>query len=214
MVIVVPDAVPAGKRIGTIIVSPQDRWGVQVPKGFPATGLFSVYNDNPQPLKITNIVAGGGTFKVTLSTLEEGKRFAVNFAAKDGLAVGNYHQTLKLTTDSKETPELSFDLDLSVVPPVNVNPGKINFENVPVSVADYDVTGLSKFTWVTVTRSEGLEITKMTSDLPFIKIKVESVDNHKQTYLLRIGFSEKPPAGKHTGTIKLLHSSAFGVIAR
>ncbi len=147
--------------------------------------------------------SGCETFKVTLNTLEEGKRFAVNFAGKEGLPLGVYHQTIKLTTDSKETPELTFDLDLRVVPPVNVNPGKLAFENVPVSMADYDISGLSKFTWVTVTRSGGLEITNMTSDLPFIKVKVESVDNNKQTYLLRVGFSAKPAVGKHSGVIKI-----------
>lgn len=203
MVIVAPDALPNGKRIGSLIVSPVDRWSAQVPTGFPASGLFSIYHDNPQPLKITKVEAGGETFKVTLNTLEEGKRFAVNFAGKEGLPLGVYHQTIKLTTDSKETPELTFDLDLRVVPPVNVNPGKLAFENVPVSMADYDISGLSKFTWVTVTRSGGLEITNMTSDLPFIKVKVESVDNNKQTYLLRVGFSAKPAVGKHSGVIKI-----------
>ncbi|MBI3423006.1 MAG: hypothetical protein HY011_08700 [Acidobacteria bacterium] len=203
MVIVVPDGLPNGKRIGSIVVSPVDRWSAQAPTGFPVSGLFSLYQDSPQPLKITKLEAGGDTFNVTLNTLEEGKRFAVNFVGKEGLPLGVYHQTIKLTTDSKETPELAFDLDLRVVPPVNVNPGKLAFENIPVSLADYDISGLSKFTWVTVTRSGGLEIKNMTSDLPFLKVKVESVDNNKQTYLLRIGFSEKPPVGKHAGTIKI-----------
>lgn len=203
MVIVAPDALPNGKRLGSVIVSPVDRWSTQVPVGFPVSGLFSLYHDNPQPLKITKVEAGGDTFKVTLNTLEEGKRFAVNFVGKEGLPLGVYRQTIKLTTDSKETPELSFDLDLRVVPPVNVNPGKLAFDNVPVSMPDYDISGLSKFTWVTVTRSGGLEITNLTSDLLFIKVKVESVDNHKQTYLLRVGFNAKPAAGKHTGVIKI-----------
>ncbi len=198
-----PDALPNGKRIGSIIVSPVDRWSTQVPVGFPVSGLFSIYQDNPQPLKITNVEAGGETFKVTLNTLEEGKRFAVNFVGKDGLPLGVYRQTIKLTTDSKETPELSFDLDLRVVPPVSVNPGKLAFDNVPVSLPDYDISGLSKFTWVTVTRSGGLELTNLTSDLAFIKVKVESVDNLKQTYLLRVGFNAKPAAGKYKGVIKI-----------
>lgn len=203
MVIVTPEGLPNGKRIGSVIVTPVDRWSSQIPTGFPVSGLFSIFHDNPQPLKITKVEAGGETFKVTLNTLEEGKRFSVNFVGKEGLPLGVYHQTIKLTTDSKETPELSFDLDLRVVPPVSVNPGKLAFDNVPVSLPDYDISGLSKFTWVTVTRSGGLEITNLTSDLSFIKAKVESVDNLKQTYLLRVGFNAKPAAGKHTGIIKI-----------
>ena len=110
---------------------------------------------------------------------------------------------MKLTTDSKETPELSFDLDLRVVSPVSANPAKVAFENVPVSLPDYDVSTLSKFTWITVTRSEGLELKNITSDLSFIKVKIESAEPNKQTYLLRVGFSEKPAPGKHQGVIKI-----------
>jgi hypothetical protein len=203
MVITEANTLPPGKRLGSLIISPVDRWSTQVPKGFPVSGLFSIYHDSPQPLTITKVEPGGETFAVTMQTLEAGKRYSVNFAAKAGLPIGVYHQTVKLMTDSKETPELSLDLDMRVVAPVSANPAKLSFENLPVSAPDYDISTLSKFTWVTVTRSGGLELKNISSDLPFLKIKVESVEENKQTYLLRVGFNDKPPKGKHQGVIKI-----------
>jgi hypothetical protein len=203
MVVTDGNTLPPGKRLGSLIITPVDRWSTQVPKGFPVSGLISLYHDNAQPLTITKMEPGGEAFAVTLNTLEAGKRFTVNFVAKEGLPIGAYHQTIKLKTDSPETPELSLELDLRVVAPVSANPAKIVFENLPVSLPDYDISTLSKFTWVTVTRSGGLELNKISSDLPFLKIKVESVEPNKQTYLLRIGFNEKPAKGKHQGLIKI-----------
>lgn len=203
MVITDANTPPPGKRIGSLIITPVDRWSSSVPKGFPVSGLISVYQDGAQPLKITKVEPGGDAFAVTLNTLEPNKRYSINFSTKDSLPIGVYHQTVKLTTDSTETPELSFDLDLRVVAPVAANPAKISFDNVPVSIADYDVSTLSKFTWITVTRSEGLELKTITSDLPFIKVKIESAEPNKQTYLLRVGFSDRPAKGKHQGVIKI-----------
>jgi hypothetical protein len=204
MVISVPEAAPGGKRIGSLLIGPLDRWGTEVPLGMTAGGLFSLYNDGPQPLKITKLDPGGEAFSVTLNTLEEGKRYSVNFSASTKLPLGVYHQTVKLTTDSKETPELALELDLRVVAPVKVNPAKVVFENIPFSLPDYDFSTLSRFAWVTITRGEGLEIKSLTSDLPFIKAKVETVTGNGQTYLLRIGFSDKPSKGRHLGILKVV----------
>jgi hypothetical protein len=203
MVINVPEAAPTGKRIGSLLISPVDRWGSEAPVGLTVGGLFSVYNDGPQPLKITKLAAGGEVFNVTLNTLEEGKRYTVNFVSSTKLPIGVYHQTVKLATDSKETPELALELDLRVVSPVKVNPAKVIFENIPFSLPDYDFSTLSRFAWVTITRGEGLEIKSLTSDLPFIKAKVESVTGNGQTFLLRIGFSGKPAKGRHNGVLRV-----------
>jgi len=204
MVISVPEAAPVGKRIGSLFISPVDRWSTEVPLGLAVGGLFSIYSDGQQPLKITKLDAGGEAFSVVLNTLEEGKRYTVNFTASTKLPLGLYHQAVKLTTDSKETPELTLELDLRVVSPVKVNPAKVVFESIPFSLPDYDFSTLSRFVWVTISRGEGLEIKSLTSDLPFIKAKVETVTGNGQTYLLRIGFSDKPAKGRHQGVLKVV----------
>jgi hypothetical protein len=203
MVINVAVAAPAGKRIGSFIISPVDRLSMEVPVGLTTGGIFSIYNDSPQPVKITKLEPGGEAFAVTLNALEEGKRYAVNFTASTKLPLGLHHQTVKLLTDSQDTPELKLELDLRVAAPVKVNPTKITFENIPFSLPDYDFSTLSRFAWVTITRGEGLEIKSLTSDLPFIKAKVESVTGNGRTFLLRIGFSDKPAKGRHHGVLKI-----------
>jgi hypothetical protein len=203
MLINAPAAAPAGKRIGSTIVGPNDQWSAQTPHGLTQGGAFSLYHDSPQPLKILKLEPGGEAFAVTLNTLEEGKSYSVNFSSRDNLPLGLHQQTITVQTDSKETPELKLTLALGVVPPVSVNPAKINFESIPVSLEDYDISTLSKFTWVQMRRGDGFEIKNMTCDLPFIKVKIESVEANKLTYLLRIGFNAKPPKGKHQGLLKI-----------
>ena len=41
------------------------------------------------------------------------------------------------------------------------------------------------------------------TDLPFLKVKVESSEGNNQSFLLRVTFNEKPTVGTHTGKIKV-----------
>ena len=197
------DMTPKGKIVGPFIVGPNNQWTNHTAFGFPVNGLITVTNNTEQPIKITKMVAGGESFVVNLQTLEEGKRYSLDVLSSAKLPVGNHTQTIKLTTDSKEMPELIIDLQVVVFPAVTVNPANLVFENVPVSEADADVTYLSKFVWLKLGRGDGLEIKSMTSDLPFIKAKVESINGNGQAIVLRVGFSEKPPVGTNKGKLKI-----------
>ncbi|HMY71793.1 MAG TPA: hypothetical protein PLQ88_08150, partial [Blastocatellia bacterium] len=66
-----------------------------------------------------------------------------------------------------------------------------------------DVTYMSKFVWLRLGRGNGLDVTSMTSDLPFIAIKVESNDPSGQSVILRVGFKSKPAVGTHSGKLKI-----------
>ncbi|MEK7834323.1 MAG: hypothetical protein AAB401_24765, partial [Acidobacteriota bacterium] len=140
---------------------------------------------------------------------EEGKRYSLEVFSSAKLPVGNHTQTVKLTTDSKEMPELTVDLQVVVFPAVTVNPVNLVFENVSVTDPEADVTYLSKFVWLKLGRGDGLEIKSMTSDLPFIKAKVESSNGNGQAVVLRVGFSEKPPVGTHKGKLKIVTNNQY-----
>jgi hypothetical protein len=84
---------------------------------------------------------------------------------------------------------------------VTLHPASLTFENVPVSDPEVEISLISKFLWVRAGRGGGLEIKSITSDLPFVKAKIEGIDGSSIT--LRVGFSEKPPKGTHTGKIKI-----------
>ena len=198
--IITTEEVPQGTRVGPFIVGPTNHWSAHVPHGLQVNGVLTLFNTGEQPVLITNIAPGGEAFNVTLQPLEQGKRYAVNIISSNQLPNGNHRQTVKLTTDSKETPEIALELEANVVPPVRANPARILFEDLPVSRPDYDITTLSKFLWVSVVRSAGLELRVISCTLPFIKVKIEAADSD---YTLRIGFTEKPQPGTHTGLIKI-----------
>lgn len=199
----ISDMTPKGKIVGPFIFGPSDQWSSRVPRGMAASGLIAITNNTEQPVKITRLIPGGEAFQVNLQTLEEGRRYSINFNSSESLPVGSHKQTVKLATDSKETPELTIELEAIVFPAVTVNPTNLVFDNVMVSDPDTDVTYLSKFVWLRLGRGDGLDMKSMTSDLPFIKIKVESIDQNGRSVVLRVGFSEKPPAGNHSGKLKL-----------
>jgi len=98
-------------------------------------------------------------------------------------------------------PELELRLEVVVTPAVTINPASLTFDNVPVSTTESEISLVSKFLWVRAGRGAGLEIQSVTSDLPFIKVKTETKDGG--AIILRVGFSEKPPLGTHTGKVKI-----------
>ncbi len=207
--IVLSDMTPKGKIVGPFLVGPNNQWSTHTAYGFGVNGLVTVTNNTEQPIKITKMVAGGEAFTVNLQTLEEGKRYSLEVFSSAKLPVGNHTQTVKLTTDSKEMPELTVDLQVVVFPAVTVNPVNLVFENVSVTDPEADVTYLSKFVWLKLGRGDGLEIKSMTSDLPFIKAKVESSNGNGQAVVLRVGFSEKPPVGTHKGKLKIVTNNQY-----
>lgn len=200
--IVLSDMTPKGKMVGPFIVGPNDRWSSRVPRGMSISGLIAITNNTEQPIKITRMIPGGEAFKVDFQTLEEGKRYSINFVSSTALPLGTHKQVVKFLTESKETPELTVELEAIVFPAVTVNPAHLVFENIPVSDSEADVNYMSKFVWLRLGRGNGLEVKSMTSDLPFITIKVESSDPNGQSVVLRVGFKDKPPKGTHTGKLK------------
>ncbi len=202
------DMTPKGKIVGPFLVGPNNQWSANTAQGFSVNGLITITNNTEQPIKITKLTSNAESFTAKLQTLEEGKRYSLEVVSAAGLPVGNHIQNVKLATDSKEMPELGIDLQVVVFPAVTVNPNNLVFDRVAVSQPDADVTYLSKFVWLKMGRGDGLEVKSMTSDLPFIKAKIESSNGNGQTTVLRIGFSEKPPVGTHKGKLRIETNNA------
>jgi hypothetical protein len=199
--VVVGDDSPRGRQVGPFFVGPTNEWGGHAPQGASVNGLITITNTTERPIRIMKLEPNGTAFAASLQTLEDGKRYSAGFVSSTTLPVGVHTQTLKLTTDSKEMPELELRLQLTVSPAVTLHPASLTFENVPVSDPEVEISLISKFLWVRAGRGGGLEIKSITSDLPFVKAKIEGIDGSSIT--LRVGFSEKPPKGTHTGKIKI-----------
>ncbi|HEX2488741.1 MAG TPA: DUF1573 domain-containing protein [Blastocatellia bacterium] len=197
--IVVGEEAARGLKVGPFVVGPSNEWSSRAPQGSSVNGLITITNTAPEPINITKLDPNGTVFDASLQTLEEGKRYSVSFVSLATAPPGAHKQTLKLTTDSKETPEIELRLEVVVAPAVTVNPAGLTFNNLPVSTTESEASLVSKFLWVRSGRGGGLEIKSITSDLPFIKVKIESAEGGSIT--LRVGFGEKPPIGTHTGKI-------------
>jgi len=197
--IVVGEEAARALKVGPFMIGPSNEWSGRAPQGSSVDGLITITNTAPAPINLTKLDANGTVFDASLQALEEGKRYSVSFVSSTTLPPGLHKQTLKLTTDSKETPELELRLEVVVAPSVTVSPASLTFNNLPVSTTESEASLVSKFLWVRSGRGGGLEIKSITSDLPFIKVKIESVEGGSIT--LRVGFSEKPPIGTHTGKV-------------
>jgi hypothetical protein len=202
-VVTTDEAPPKGQHVGPFVIGPAPRWSARVPHGLNTNGVIAITNMTAQPIKIANVESGGQVFTYSFHALEDGKRYSLNFTSVNGLSTGSHKQLVKLETDSKEMPVIELELEAVVVPAVTVSPNTLSFENVPISDPEVEVPLISKFLWVRLGRGAGLEVTSATSDLPFVKVKVESTDNNGQSVLLRVGFNAKPPKGTHTGVVRI-----------
>jgi hypothetical protein len=206
--VIVSDETPQGRKVGPFIVGPTNQWSARTPQGLGINGLITVTNTTAQPIRITKLEPNGTAFAATLQTLEEGKRYSVHFVSSTALPLGAHKQTVKLTTDSKEMTELELQLEAVVIPAVTVNPASLAFENLRVSDPEMEISLVSKFLWLRSGRGAGLEIKSVTSDLPFVKVKTEMTDASGTSITLRVGFSERPPKGTHTGKIRIETNNA------
>jgi hypothetical protein len=201
--VIASDSAPQGRQIGPFIIGPSNQSILRVAQGMSVNGLITITNVAANSIRITNVNPQGESFSVNLTTLVEGRRYALNFGSTANLPLGSHKQTVKLATDSKEMPELEIHLEAIVIRAVSVNPSSLTFENVPLSDPEAEIPVVSKLLWLRLERGVGLEIKEVSSDLPFVKVKKESTLGAGQMILLRVGFSEKPPKGTHLGKIKI-----------
>jgi hypothetical protein len=192
---------PKGTPVGSLLLSPAASWNANLPLNVPASHVITLLNSAAPPLQIKSHRLNHEAFTVVVTTLEPGKRFQFSINVKAGLPVGTHKAFLILETNSAETPQLEIPLTLHVLSPVTASPSRLRMENIFLSNPDQEVPTNSKFIWVRYTRGEGLELKKLSSDLPFVTARVESVEGNKETYLVRVTFSARPPVGTHTGKV-------------
>jgi hypothetical protein len=191
-----------GQHVGPFIISPTDRWTGRLSQGVSSSAVFVIHNDGPQPRHLTGVVTEG-LFTAKLETVEEGKRWMVTASSSARLKPGAYADTIRVTTDSREFPELRMQLEATVEPAVVALPSSLDFGVLPISNPDYDVSRAGKFIFIRQAHGGGLEIRKVSSTLPFVKTEVQD-DVKGQSYRMLITFDrDKLTAGEHSGKIIL-----------
>ncbi len=202
---------PVGRQVGQFIIGPSDQYQADIPRGTSVDTGIVIYNNGPQPARITKVIPGGEAFTVTLNTLEEGKRYVLNIKSDPNLAIGDHRQVVKLVIEGGQPAELPISLDLGISPPVYSNPKEIKFGVLPVSQAGYDLSSAAKFFWLRQPRGGGLQIKNMTATLPFIKVTMEAEELAGGTFRVKVSFDKdaKIKPGLHEGVIKVETNNPF-----
>lgn len=182
-------------------VEPGDHWITSAMSGSSAANYFYLYNPQPAPFHIKNVIPGGPSFTATLQTVQDGKRYELKVASNPALKPGHYAQTLKLATDSPVQPEISIDLDLTVIPKVFASPPQITMPTLPAA------SDLSAITWPSIyvrkLRDGGLQIKRYTTTLPFIKLGLVT-ETDGQVYRITLALdSAKLKPGEFKGKISI-----------
>jgi hypothetical protein len=206
--VIAASSLPPGRRIGSLLIAPSDRWSASIPGGSTTEAGIAIYNDGSQPVRITKVTPGGEAFAVSLDTLEDGKRYLLKAKSIATLPLGVHKQLVKLTIEGGEITELPVQLQIEIYPPVFATPKEVNFGALPVSKPGYDLSSLAKFAWIKQPRGGGLEIKSVSSTLPFIQVTTDA-DSTGQSVRLRIGFNKATlPPGNYTGIVKVETNNA------
>jgi hypothetical protein len=192
----------AGKMIGPFAVSPGDRWVTSVLTGSSSTGTLNLYNGSGTPVRVKRVSPGGTDFTVNFLTIEEGKRYELSVATNPALKPGQYHQTVKLLTDSKGAPEMEIELAATVYPKVFVTPTSMNFAQLSAT-ADGATSNVPPI-YVRKLRGGGLKVNSVTSTLPFINVSV-TAEAEGQIYTIRVTIdkSKLTTPGEFKGKIRI-----------
>jgi hypothetical protein len=190
-----------GKRVGVFSVAPSDRWTTSTIRGQASAVTMYLYNNDSKPLLIKQMIAGGTDFTATMQTIENGKRFQVNVATNPALKPGQYHQTLKFITDSKETPEINVELEATVYAQIFATPTSITLPVIPLEADPATLTLPSIY--VRKIREGGLKIKTVYTSLPFLKLSVTG-QVEGQVYKIDMRFDKQyVQKGVFKGTIHI-----------
>jgi len=159
-----------GKRVGAFSVAPDNHWTTSAVRGQVSAVTMFLYNNDSKPIHAKELVVGGTDFTATMQIIENGKRYQINVATNPALKPGQYHQTLKLITDSKENPEITVELEATVYTAIFATPTAITLPVMPLE-ADLATITLPSI-YVRKIRDGGLQIKTVHSSLPFVKLSV------------------------------------------
>jgi hypothetical protein len=188
---------PQGQVIGSFIVYPSNQVAKTVPIGTAADFALTVYTTSTPPARITKAVSESGKFNVTFEPAA-GNRFVVRAVSPANLPVGRYQDSVKLFTDSKETPQIEVQLDAAVVLPLRLSPKSLVFDRV--ASIEGETPRASKFVWIMQSGGPALEIKEVQSSLSFLTAE-RTENNNAGSVILRVHFTAIPPKGSHTGKI-------------
>ncbi len=171
------------KVSGVFAISPNDRWTTSALTGSSTATTIYLYNRSDKPVQIKQVEAGGSSFKVILSPIEEGKRYQLSVSTDPALKPGQYSQTVKLLTDHPTSAEVKVQLDVTVFAKVFAVPNTVSLYKLPFNI---DLATLNlPLIYVRKVRETGLQLKSVSTTLPFVKLEVKT-ETEGQFYTIRL----------------------------
>jgi hypothetical protein len=191
-----------GKRVGALSVAPNDHWTTSAIRGAYAAQTMYVYSHSGKPIHVKSINPGGTAFIIKLQPIQDGKRYELQISSDPNLKPGKYEQTLKVLTDSPETPEVNIMLEVTVYAQVFAMPTSIALPPMPLEIdpSTLNIPAIS----IRKIRSGDLKIKSVHSSLPFFRVAVIS-EIEGQAYKVQLSFdkSRLPSKGEFKGIIRI-----------
>ena len=186
-------ALAEGKRVGPFSVAPFDKWVTSALRGRPVSGILYLTNRENRPVRITEVVPGGDNFLVSLTKVQDGKRYDLTLTTNPSLKAGQHNQTVRLLTDDKATPEISIPLEVTVYPLVFVTPTQMNLKGLPLSMESQFSLPLINVRKVS-DQGGPLAIKSITSTLAFLKLEQQTEADGK-SYSIRLTLDKSKVGG-------------------
>lgn len=193
-----------GRKIGPFRVTPTDSLRARASAGGAVDIIYTIINEEASPLKLTNVTTDSDGFTARIETLEEGRRYLIRATSTPAIKAGTHFQKFRVTTTAPEMPEIELRLEAFVTGVVYANPTSLHLGVIPASSPDFYPEGYAKFVWIRQPRGASLELRKMTSTLPFIKIEPYE-ENKGQVFVLTVALDkerrDKMTLGEHEGKL-------------
>lgn len=189
-----------GKAAGPYTISPSDRWFTSALSGTTSATKINFYNRESAPVRLTKVEAGGTDFNVSLTPIEDGKRYELFVSTNPALKPGQYKQDVKVLTDNPATPEIKLHLEATVFAKVLASPSFISLPKLEL-VSDIASVNMPAI-YIRKVRDLGLNLKDVRSSLPFLKLDVKT-EIEGQFYIIKLSLDpskiEKP--GDYKGEV-------------
>lgn len=189
-----------GKAAGVYTISPSDRWFTSALSGTTSATKIYFYNRESAPVRITKVEPGGTDFKVSLTPIEDGKRYELYVSTNPELKPGQYKQSAKLMTDSESTPEMILNFEATVFAKVLASPTSISLPKIQIG-SDIASINLPPI-YIRKVRELGLNLKEVHSSLPFINVNVKT-EIEGQFYIIHLALdpSKIKGPGEYKGEV-------------
>jgi len=166
----------------------------------------TVRNHQDRDLEILRADRKGEAFTLEVEPLEPGRAYAVTAIAAADLAPGRYQQSAVLYTNDPDRPKIRLAVNILVKRVVHVSADRIDMGRVRLAAleANPSLLELLRQTLILESRSPGMRIARMESDLPFLTLEREPA-GPAQRVRIDVGLDvQKLSPGRKKGTLRIV----------